>query len=217
MKSKTNLLIDDRKSEVERLSLYALFEGVLQSLGMQCVTHPLFYNAKFALRFDIGNNGNDVYLRRKMNPRYAEACLSRAKQIYGALKSQPDLLVIDGSLWEWETAEEFVSAVLSATKLPLPHEINTGKGNFLLWKLQDFQPDGLLSAIIAADLGSGNYFLTSSVYFVCTKDNVLFHLYDDRGADLAAAKKETIRHIYNELNDLILDYDQNQIDAIFKN
>ena len=58
--------------------------------------------------------------------------------------------------------------------------------------------------------------MTSSVYFICSDDNVLFHLYDDRGADLCAEKIESISHIYKKLSNLILDYDRERIDAIFK-
>ena len=87
---------------------------------------------------------------------------------------------------------------------------------FLLWNLNNFKPNKLLEEIIKADLGSGNYFLTSSVYFICKEDNVLFHLYDNRGADLVTDKKEKIQHIYHRLNELILDYDRERIDNIFK-
>ena len=51
---------------------------------------------------------------------------------------------------------------------------------------------------------------------MCVADKVLFHLYDDRGADLCAEKTESIFHIYNDLNDLILEYDRERIDSIFK-
>ena len=60
-----------------------------------------------------------------------------------------------------------------------------------------------------------NKFTNYAVYFVCTKDTVIFHLYDDRGADLVADKKEKIQHIYHKMNDLILDYDRETIDNVF--
>ena len=45
---------------------------------------------------------------------------------------------------------------------------------------------------------------------------ILLLLYDDRGADLCAEKAENISHIYNRLNDLILECDREKIDSIFK-
>lgn len=211
------------------MNLYNKFNTVIKSLGMQTLTHPLFYNSKIAIRFNIGDNGNEVYLDENeegftVNPEYISACLDRAKQIYNSLKTQPDIFVIDGFLCEDETIEAFVKDVISATNLPQPKEIKSETffeddeeliHVFLCWEINEFNPDKLLREIILADLG-GNYFMTSSVYFVCSDDKVLFHLYDDRGADLCAEKRESILHIYNDLNDLILQYDRERIDSIFK-
>lgn len=198
---------------------------------MKELTHPIFYNCPIGIRFNIGdNNGIDPYLEKPdgellANPQYITTCLDRSLKIYNSLKSKPDLLVIEGYLYDNETIENFISSVVSATDLPKPNEIKSELTHddedefihvFLLWNLNDFNPNKLLEEIIKADLGSGNFFLTSSVYFVCTNDNILFHLYDDRGADLVTDKKEKIQHIYHKLNDLILDYDREKADNIFK-
>ena len=212
------------------MNLYNAFETVIQSFGMQTLLHPLFYNSKVAIRFNIGDNGNEVYLDENeegytVNPEYLSACLDRAKQIYCSLRNTPNVLVIDGYLYENDSAEDFINTVITTTNLSQPQETKVEKifedGEefnhiFLCWKLDGFNPDKLLKEIIMADLGSGNHFLTSSVYFVCSDDNVLFHLYDDRGADLCAEKTENISHIYHDLNDLILEYDKEKIDSIFK-
>ena len=212
------------------MSIYESFKKVIASLGMEELTHPIFYNSPIGIRFNIGDNGNEVYIDKLgkellVNLNYIMACLERSLKIYHSLKSEPDLLAIEGYLCENESVEDFISSVVSATDLPQPNEIKSELTHddedefihvFLLWNLNDFNPNKLLEEIIKADLGSGNFFLTSSVYFVCAKDNVLFHLYDDRGADLVTDKKEKIQHIYYELKDLILDYDSEKIDDIFK-
>ena len=213
------------------MNIYNTFKNVIKAFGMQALEHPLFYNSRIAIRFNIGDdNGNEVYLDNAeddliVNPKYVSVCLERAKQIYYSLKKAPNILVIDGYLYENDYAEAFINNVITATELPYPQEIKEEKifedGEelnhiFLCWELNGFIPDKLLYEIIMADLGSGNHFLTSSVYFVCSKDNVLFHLYDDRGADLCAEKAENISHIYNRLNDLILECDKEKIDSIFK-
>lgn len=212
------------------MSLLESFQDVLLSFGMKEITHPLFYNSKIAIRFNIGDNGNEVYVGLNdevslVNPQYVNSCFERVKQVYSRLKNQPDLLVIDGFIEEKESAENYISSVMCATGLWEPDEKkyertfqdeDTVIHIILCWKLNDFNPDKLIREVILADLGSENHFLTSSVYFVCTDDNVLFHLYDDQGADLIAEKKEMICHIYEDLNDFILDYDREIIDAIFK-
>ena len=54
------------------------------------------------------------------------------------------------------------------------------------------------------------------VYFININKKTIFHVYDDRGCDLLAARPETIKDVYNKFNDWILDYDRNQIDQVFK-
>lgn len=210
------------------MSLLKSFQDVLLSFGLKEITHPLFYNSKIAIRFNIGENGNEVYVGLTdedslVNPQYVNACFERAKQVYSRLRNEPDLLVIDGYIEE--SAERFISSVMCATGLWEPDEKKyertfqdeaAATHIILCWKLNDFNPDKLIREIILADLGGGNHFLTSSVYFVCTDDHVLFHLYDDQGADLIADKKETICHIYEDMNYYILDHDRERIDAIFK-
>lgn len=87
----------------------------------------------------------------------------------------------------------------------------------LYWDLERiwFTPDRLLQEVIKADIGGYNGFV-SNVYFADTHNSILFHLYDDRGADLVAADIEILRPIYEKFNRWILDYDLEKIDAIFK-
>lgn len=54
------------------------------------------------------------------------------------------------------------------------------------------------------------------IYFVHIEKKLIFHMYDDRGLDLIAADKETLRPIYKKHNDWILDYDRKQIDQLFE-
>ena len=212
------------------MALYESFQNVISSLSMGNLTQPVFYNSPIGIRFDIGENGKEIYIDKAedgilVNPDYVATCLERSLNIYRGLKNEPDLLVINCYLYENENITDFISSVISVTDLPQPDEvkqetINEDKNEFvhlfLMWKLKDFSPNKILEEIIKADLGSGYYFLTSSVYFVCTGDNVIFYLYDDRGADLVADKKEKIQHLYYELNDFISDYDKEKIDSIFK-
>lgn len=203
------------------MSLYLAFQKVISSFGMEDVTHPIFYNTPIGIRFNIGDNGNGV---NTFNSDYEAYCLERSLRIYNSLEFCPDLLVVDGYLNESDTPKDFISSVLSATDLPYPNEIKQKIVHneddvlihvYLLWNFNGFKPNKILEEIIKADLGKGNCLLISSVYFVCTNDNILFHLYDTRGADLVADKKEKIQHVYQKLNDLILDHDRERIDSIF--
>ena len=49
--------------------------------------------------------------------------------------------------------------------------------------------------------------MVSSVYFANTEEVYLYHIYDDRGADLVAERKETLWPIYHNFNQWILEVD----------
>lgn len=56
----------------------------------------------------------------------------------------------------------------------------------------------------------------AQVYLINKSNQLIYHLYDDRGCDIIAANKENIRFLYEQYNEWILDYDRNKIDALFK-
>lgn len=53
------------------------------------------------------------------------------------------------------------------------------------------------------------------VYFINIDKNIIFQMYGDRGLDIIAADKETLRPIYNQHLHLLLEYDKDQIDRLF--
>lgn len=59
-------------------------------------------------------------------------------------------------------------------------------------------------------------FTSKEIYFLNLDRKLIFHMYDDRGLDIIAADRETLRPIYKIHNDWILDYDRKQIDKQFE-
>lgn len=60
-------------------------------------------------------------------------------------------------------------------------------------------------------------FLTNKQIFFLNKDkNLIYHMYDDRGLDIVASKKETILPLYREFNDWILECNRGQINNNLK-
>ena len=177
-----------------------------------------------------------------VNSQYIGASLQRAKAIYSSLPQPPNLLRIDthpnedgpgyGNGLDLSVLQNLVS---------LPHEqreqqINDGDEQYMVLQLYwdlckiDFSPELLLREIIKADLGHTADFcikiplripwnltrsLVSSVYFANTEEVYLYHIYDDRGADLVAERKETLWPIYHNFNQWILDCDRKEIDKLF--
>ncbi|PIC62843.1 hypothetical protein CSV79_15000 [Sporosarcina sp. P13] len=67
------------------------------------------------------------------------------------------------------------------------------------------------STIMKNQQGSGY-----DIFFINITKNMIFHLYDDRGCDVVAADRESIRYLYERYNEWILDYDRETIDAKFR-
>ena len=75
------------------MSLYESFQSVISSFGMKESTHPIFYNCPIGIRFNIGDNGNEVCIDKdndefSMNRNYVTTCLERGLKIYAGLKSK---------------------------------------------------------------------------------------------------------------------------------
>lgn len=54
------------------------------------------------------------------------------------------------------------------------------------------------------------------IYFVNVTQQMIYHLYDDRGCDVIASDKEDLRQLYVDFNDWILDYDREEINLLFR-
>ena len=186
-------------------TLQTRFEASMQRLGLQTLPCAVFYAAPFGLRFAIGGD-EDIYLgdHRKPNGAYIENALDRALNIYARLPAAPDILRIDDC------------PGLSIPGLPRPEQ---QAGDAAYWRIPK-EPEflrKLLREIIKAEIHPGGIEeLVSNVYFLNSRKDVLFHLYDDRGADVAAPEKELLRPLYEACGDWILDFDREQIRRIFE-
>ena len=217
-----------KASALGRLS--KTFGEALSAIGLANLRQSVFYSAPFAIRFEIGCE-ESVYTTNPRgghmaNPKYVAAALKRALAIYSALPEPPDILRID--TYPGETTDAQTASALRRAGLHFPHErtkelfTDEYGGTELIevchsyWNLNavDLAPEKLLREIILGDIGGRSVFV-SSVYLLCSGTRVLYHLYDDRGLDIAAADKETIRPLYQKFKGWILDYDRQAIDKTF--
>lgn len=204
-----------------------VFLTALEKMGIPALEQPIFYHAPNGIRFAIGGEG-PVYLKHcsMPNPTYILGAVYRAEQIYKHLPEMPDILCIE--LWQDErnlTGRERIAELCKKTELKEPKEWQRiffqeeGRKGWklrLFWDLRafPFKAEKLLREIIHADIG-GYRPLVSNVYFVDTRNIVLFHLYDDRGADLIAGDRETLRPIFEQFREWILEYDRERIEKLF--
>ena len=211
--------------------LHQRFCNTMVDIGFQDLDFPtaVFYNAPVGIRFEIGGN-QGVFLslsnKKTINPIYLKNAFMRAKTLFDNLPYAPNILRIDLELPEIKDYSAITLDTLQEIGLSYPTEIVEEQKfddgyqyiqQHLYWDLtQTSEPiDRLLLEIIKSGLG-GFINLSSNVYFLNETHHLLFHLYDDRGADIVSKEKETLYPLYKQYNSWILEYDKENIMAIFE-
>jgi hypothetical protein len=218
-------------------TLIQFVDDTLSNIGMPVLEHPIFYHCPIGLRFEISEPWGD-----NKHFAYFENAYQKAFQVYSDFPAGFDILRIDVHLDAEKSREkqladkrENLNIICSTTGLPLPadereilitHNSMKNETDFLLqvecyWNLKDISFDikSLLMQIILSDFpsqGGGNSQFESSVFLFDTDQNILFHLYDDRGLDLVAKEKSTLYPFYEKYKHWIMDYDKKQIESMFK-
>lgn len=206
-------------------TLHEYFENTMIKIGFIHTELPVavFYSAPIGIRFEIGGQ-EGVYLPddKGMNPVYVENAFCRAKTLLHDLPCRPNLLRIDNYP---EEADKITLQTLLQVGLPAPDESIQEKRmdegtcflqEHLYWDLTkgNCQIDKLLLEIIKGDIG-GFSCLCSNVYLLNTESSVLYHLYDDRGADIVAFDKHVLLPLFKKYSNWILQYDKARIDHLF--
>lgn len=218
-------------------ALIQLVDNTLSNIGMPQLKHPVFYNCPIGLRFEISDPwGDDESFA------HFEKAYQKVSDIYNDLQTGFDILRIDIHLDAEDSKEqqladkqESLHVICSTTGLPSPSEereigitLDSGKGEMIpllqvecYWNLKQlsFHIKDLLMQIILADFpphGGGNSQFESSVFFFDTNNDLMFHLYDDRGLDLVAKDKNVLYPFYKKYNPWIVGYDRTRIEEIFK-
>ena len=205
--------------------------ATLQKIGNERLQLPIFYESPVALRFETGDPTLDIFLTEKnLNPKYLRSALWRASFLYEKTAPFDTLLWV---LYRTPDLESDVDGIIDRfcrlTHLPAPAEVYqqdtvAADGEpltriFLFWDMKETAPRirPLLEAIMTADFkGLGFRELSSAVFFFDTNRHILFHPYDDRGADVVAETTEDIRFLYEDCRNWLLEYDLDRMKAIFE-
>ncbi|HEL2279545.1 TPA: DUF3885 domain-containing protein [Streptococcus suis] len=190
--------------------------------GEHQLVGPFFYATPLALKFEIGPAEEAETLPRKV---YLDRAYERAVELLEQASSAYDYVVlsllrqedrdIDSYLWHFTSKFNF-------NKCPEPEliEVEDWTGEVLvferyLFPVADQDLKALLREIIKADHGGFNY-LSSSVLFLSSKDKVIYHCYDDRGVDIAVVDDDKRRQLFTDCQDLLFDYDMEEMERRVK-
>ena len=192
---------------------------------------PLFYNSKIGLRFEIGCPDIDY-----LDKRYLEFVYIRAIMLFEEL-FYPDTdiyLIVNThrSIEDMEDENNMKDIIemylkdkdkhdkIDLIKLPYCYQeedeevLSITFRYCLSCKLGDIDYKEILKAIGNQDMGI-EPLITDEVFFINKNNHIVYHLYDDRGLDIVANRKITLKKIYKKYNKWLLDYDGKIIDKTF--
>ena len=210
--------------------LEKIFE-TLKKIGNERLQLPIFYESPVSLRFETGNPTLEIFLDEKhLNPRYLKSALWRASFLYEKTAPFDTLLWVLYRTLDLDTdIDEIIQKFCLLAHLPTPaevyqQEVTTANEEpmtriLLFWDMEQTPPriTPLLEAIMSCDFkGFGFRELSSAVFFFDTTRHLLFHPYDDRGADVVAEKVEDIRFLYEDCQNWLLEYDLERMRQIFE-
>lgn len=185
-----------------------------QSFGDVELFAPLFYNFPIAIRFEIGMNLTDD------KSLYVCNAVNRAYCIFNELFTKGDnIYVVVNSYDKYKDINIIRSLVRNIfDEYKYPFHSKDGKWAceryIIKSSVENVDIKRLLEEIVRSEMG-GNSRLTSGVYLLNPRNQIIYYLYDDRGLDVVSTNKTTLKDIYDKFNDWILDYDRERIDKMF--
>lgn len=194
-------------------SLHDYFEAALRDMGIPALPCALTQLCPASIKFDlVGDEKPYLADHRKPSGAYIQKALDRGLAIYAALPHAPELLRIHR---DKEDAEDLPLEALLQLGLPQPDQIfSTDSREYFYWALPKTPPylRRLLREIIRGELDpQGLDLLCGTVYFLNTREQVLFHLQDDRWAYAAAKDPASLRSLRDNLLDWIPPEEQQRL------
>ena len=188
------------------------------------IWHPLFYTYPWGLRFELGLYALDD------TAEYVRSAKDRGRRIWDAVFAPDDeVLVIFDTTPDTALKQALKTCQMQRVRAkricPIPgedtrEEIEAETLCFYrhLYRAaaKDIPFDSILRGIVEEQTLVGGHRYGSSVYFYNRTKKLLYHPYDDRGADLIGPDRESLRHYYRSLNDLLLDWNREDMDRKWK-
>jgi len=197
---------------------------------------PLFYKSPFGLRFEIGPSDQEIWNdeNETLNSEYFSLALERAMSIFKAVFESSDDTAIAYQIFSdgrrkikkrsfiFKQVKSLDNANIDLTD---HRDIYSENLDYKCecWKrvtisgitAAEIDVEQLLKAAINTDFSSLKPQFNGECYLINRTKQLVLFLYDDRGMDVVSTNKETLNALYKSHNELILDYDRENIDLVF--
>ena len=186
------------------------------------IWHPLYHTYPWGLRFELGIYELDD------TAEYVQSAKDRGAQIWREVFAPEDeVLVIFDTTPDTALKQELKTCQLQRIRAqgicPIPGKDTADEEPTFFYRhlyraaAKDIPFDAILKRIVEEQTITGGLMrYWSRVYFYNRTKKLLFHPYDDRGADLIGPDRESLRPYYKSLNDLLLDWNRGDMDKKWK-
>lgn len=188
------------------------------------IWHPLYHTYPWGLRFELG-----VY-ELDDTAEYVQSARDRGRRIWDAVFDQEDeVLVIFDTTPDTALKQALKTCQMQRVRAKricrIPGEDTAEEiaaetlcfyRHLYRAAAKDIPFDAILQRIVEENTLVGGHRYGSSVYLYNRTKKLLFHPYDDRGADLIGPDRESLRPWYRALNDLLLDWNRGDMDKKWK-
>jgi hypothetical protein len=190
----------------------------------------LFHCWPTSLRFELGDPEHKE--PHKRDPAYFDPLHRRARALYEAAFAATDSCIL--SSVEYRCSKLGRRACHFATVFDEARERNLGIGRpsgrawvpsgnpecKVRYVWAEVSPrridyDYLLRRFARTDFPLAGGGFAGTVYFINLTRNLIFHMYDDRGLDLSATKRETLKPLYDSHNSWLLDWNRERMEQMF--
>ncbi|MDR2904861.1 MAG: DUF3885 domain-containing protein [Helicobacteraceae bacterium] len=183
------------------------------------IKKPLFYNWRFALRFDLQDFTKME--AKKPTQKYFVEVVERARELYTAAFKPEDKIYVFYRKWDFGINilseinelknDDFYEFTERGTYEGAEFSFET---TLICAEAKKLNMDKVLIAISNLDYDRVPK-IDGEVYIFNIKNKLIFNMYDDRGLDMIASEKWALSQIYKHYYKYLLDYDLKKMKIAF--
>lgn len=184
--------------------------------------HTLGSGSKAYIRFELGGelpNGSSKRVEQATRrcQKIFEKCFVGLNDIWVLVYDyEQNQLVRDSTYLYKQLQPEYFKELALFNEAITNNDLETVETNIVIGKpeIELLNTQNFFEGIANSEMGLEPS-ICQSVYFISPVNGIMLHMYDDRGCNVISPEADYIRSVYNEYNSWILEYNREEIDAIF--